>query len=104
MSRVYQHGDVDEDGDEVVVCEECDGTGKGDYVSADELEPDDEDGIREDCPFILRFWATGLVAANNPPSRPFLAPVAKQQEARPGRTGAGLERLSGVRVITANKR
>lgn len=54
MAR-WQEGDIDEDGDEVVVCMECDGTGKGDYVSADDLEPDDEDGIREDCPVCCGF-------------------------------------------------
>lgn len=52
MAR-YQHGDIDEDGDEVIVCTECDGTGDGEEFELD--DEGDETATREPCPVCCGF-------------------------------------------------
>lgn len=52
MAR-YQPGDLDEDGSEIAVCLECDGTGNSDEPELD--EDGEETGAMEPCPICCGF-------------------------------------------------
>lgn len=53
MGKRWEFGDVDEDGHEVAVCVECDGTGGGDEPELD--EDGEETGSPEPCPVCCGF-------------------------------------------------